>query len=161
MCVAYVLACIGANIYVSGNMWDYSQAVYSMSGGTEDVIYMGWSLNGTDIIMIALVTVLAISFISPYYAFFRRLRETGRCDFWLFDVSGNWAKAGCLLYTLLGLSLMFSLFMMVTRNGPDGAVVGEIVDMEKPEGLLYYAFIVLLTPVYWISGFFLRLSGKS
>ncbi len=161
LCVTYVLVCIGATIYISGDMWDYSQAIYSMSGGTEDVMYMGWSLKEVNIVSIAFIAVLAISFISPYFAFFKRLRETGKYSFWLFDVSGNWAKAGYLLYTILGLSLMFSLFVMVTRNGNDGAVLGEIVDREKPEGLLYFAYIIIMSPIYWISGVVLLLKRKS
>ncbi len=157
LCAAYVLVCIGANVYVSGDMWDYSRAVYSMSGGTEDVMYMGWSLKEVNIILVALIAVSATSFIIPHSAYFMRLRKTGKYSFWLFDVSGSWAKVFSLLYTLLGLSLMFSLFMMVTRNGNDGAMVGEMVDREKSEGLLYFVYIVLLTPIYWISGLLLWL----
>ncbi len=160
LCVGYVLVCIGATIYISGDMWDYSQAIYSMSGGTEDVMYMGWSLKEVNIVSIAFIAVLAISFISPYFAFFKRLRETGKYSFWLFDVSGNWAKAGCLLYTILGLLLMFSLFMVVTRNGNDGAMLGEVVDREKSEGLLYFVYIVIMSPIYWISGLVLWLKRK-
>ncbi len=159
LCVAYVLICIVAQIDISGNVWDYSEADYSMSGGMDNVRYMGWSLEEVDIASVILIAALAISFIIPYLAYFMRLRLDGRFSFWLIDVYNGWSRLGCLLYNLLGLSLLFALFMMIISNGDYGAVVGELTYRDGGE-LLYFVYIVFAAPVYWISTCIIRFFRK-
>ncbi len=159
LCIVYVLLCIGIQISVSGDVWDYSRADYSMSGGIDDVMYMGWFWAEVSVASVVFAALVAVSFILPRFAYFLRLWKTGSYDFWLIDVHSNWAKAGCLLYDFINLSLIFSLLMMIVSKTNYGVLEGEVVHRNDGE-LLYFIYMVFVAPVYWVASLIIRSHRK-
>ncbi len=111
---------------------------------------MGWSWEEVDVTDIVIVAFAAFSFIIPRCAYFLRLWQTGRYSFWLIDVRRSWAKAGCLLYDLLDLSLIFALLLMIESLGSSGALEGDMALRDTDMAAVFLLYLIFFAPVYWL-----------